>query len=146
MCTTVMDTFKRKKGAFSENSVLLSPVAMVPHRQVASTCLLCLFSETSYTCISTSLFIQIVIIMLTVLFLKKTFDFVLGYTQLTNNVVTVSGDQGRGVQPYMYPFSPKPHSHPGCQSPEQSFLCCTEDPCWLCILNIALCTCLSQTP
>ena len=70
MCTTVMDTSKRRKWAFSENSVLLSPVAMVPHRQVASTCL---FSETSYTCISTFLFMQIVNIMLTVLFLKKLF-------------------------------------------------------------------------
>ena len=142
MCATVVDTSKREKWVFSENGVLLSPVSIVPHRQVASACLLSLFSETSYACISTFLILQIVNIMLTVLLKKKTFSFVLGYAQLTNDVVMVSGDQGRGVQP----FSPKPHAHPGCQSAEQSFLCCTEDPCWLSILIIALCTCLSQTP
>ena len=32
------------------------------------------------------------------------------------------------------------------QSIEQSFLCCTVGPSWLSILNIAVCTCQSQTP
>ena len=29
---------------------------------------------------------------------------------------------------------------------EQSFLCYTVGPCWLSILNIAVCTCQSRTP
>ena len=54
-----------------------------------------------------------------------------------------------GTQPYinMYPFSPKtplpsrlPHDI------EQSFMCYTVGPCWLSILNIAVCACRSQTP
>jgi len=32
------------------------------------------------------------------------------------------------------------------QSIEQSSLCCTVGPCWLSVLNIALCTYQSQTP
>ena len=32
------------------------------------------------------------------------------------------------------------------QSTEQSSLCYTVGPCWLSILNIAMCTCQSQTP
>ena len=32
------------------------------------------------------------------------------------------------------------------QNIEQSFLCYTVGRCWLSILNIAVCTCLSQTP
>ena len=79
---------------------------------------------------------------------SKAFYFVCGCTQLANSVVIVSGDRGRGVQPYMYtyPLSPKPHSHPGCRSIGQGFLCCTVGPCWLSSLNIAVCSHLSQTP
>ena len=32
------------------------------------------------------------------------------------------------------------------QNIEQNFLCYTVGPCWLCILNTAVCTCPSQTP
>ena len=32
------------------------------------------------------------------------------------------------------------------QNIEQSSLCCTVGPCWLSVLNIALCTYRSQTP
>ena len=32
------------------------------------------------------------------------------------------------------------------QSIKQSSLCCTVGPCWLSILNVAVCTCWSQTP
>ena len=32
------------------------------------------------------------------------------------------------------------------QSTEQSSLCCTVGPCWLSVLNIAVCTCQSRTP
>ena len=46
---------------------------------------------------------------------KKTFCFILGYSWLTNNDVTVSGNS-IGIQPYicMYPFSPQFPSHSGC--------------------------------
>ena len=57
---------------------------------------------------------------------KITFYFVLGYTMITmlivnqnlltliTNVVTDSGEQQRDSAIYMYPFSPKLPSHPGC--------------------------------
>ena len=51
----------------------------------------------------------------------------------------------KGTQPfiYMYPFSPKLPSHPGCRITLSSSLCSTVGPCWLSVLNIALCTCPS---
>ena len=54
-----------------------------------------------------------------------------------------------GTQPYiyMYPFSPKPSSHPGCHIIlTKSFMCYTVGPCRLSILNIVVCTWPSQTP
>ena len=65
----------------------------------------------------------------------------MGYSWLTNNVVIVSGEQ---FQPciYMYPFSPKlpsPSRLP--RDIEQGSMCYTVGPCWLSILNTALCTC-----
>ena len=47
---------------------------------------------------------------------------------------------------YMYPFSPKPPSHPGWYITEQSFMCYAVSPCWFSILIMAACTRLSQTP
>ena len=44
----------------------------------------------------------------------------------------------------MYPVSPKLPFHPDCHI-QQSCLCYTVGPCWLSILNIAVCTCPSQT-
>ena len=53
-----------------------------------------------------------------------------------------------GTQPYiyMYPFSPKLCSHPGCHITLSSYLCYTVGPYWLSISNIALYTCPSQIP
>ena len=64
---------------------------------------------------------------------------------MINNVVIVSGTQS---YIYMYPFSLKLPSHPGClpHNIEQNFLCYTGGPCWLFILNRAVCACLSQIP
>ena len=57
-------------------------------------------------------------------FFEKTFCFTLGYSWLTNNVVTVSGNS-IGIQWYicMYPFSPKFPSHSGCHITLSRVLC-----------------------
>ena len=68
--------------------------------------------------------------------------------QLINNVVIVSGVQQSDsvihvhvsiVFQILFPFKLL-------HDMEQSSLCCTVGPCWLSILNIAVCTCQSQTP
>ena len=59
-------------------------------------------------------------------------------------VVVVSGVQQKDSAICMYPFSPKPHSYPGCHI-ILSCMCYT-CPCWLPSLNIVVCTCPSQTP
>ena len=74
-----------------------------------------------------------------------TFYFILEYSQLTT-LWQVQIDS-KGTQPHihMYPFSPKPLSYPDCHitlSRDPCALC----PCWLSILNIAVCTCPSQLP
>ena len=65
-----------------------------------------------------------------------------------NNVVLVSGIQESDSVTHihvsilfqiLFPFSLL-------QNIEQSFLCYTVGPCWLFILNIAVCICQSQTP
>ena len=55
----------------------------------------------------------------------------------------------KGTQPYiyMYPFSPQtPLPSRLLHNIEQNSLCCIVGLCWLSILNIAECTCWSQTP
>ena len=54
-----------------------------------------------------------------------------------------------GTQPYVYmcPFSPKtPFASRPARNIEQSSLCYAVGPCWLSILNIAVCTRPSQSP
>ena len=59
--------------------------------------------------------------------------------QLINNVVTVSGERGRNqAYIYIYPFSLKLPSHPGCRKTLSRVPCAIAvGPCWLSILNIA---------
>ena len=68
--------------------------------------------------------------------------FVLGYSQLTNNVVIVLGEQQRDSAVHIHvsilPQTPLPSRLP--HSIEQSSMFYTIDPCWLSILNIAVCT------
>ena len=58
-----------------------------------------------------------------------------------NKVVTISGEQRRDSAVHMHvsvlPQTPLP-SRPA-HHLEQSFLCYTVGPCWLSILNIAMC-------
>ena len=68
----------------------------------------------------------------------KPFIFALEYCQLMKTVVMVNSE-GIQLYIYMYPFSPKLFCHPA-HSTEQSYLCCIVGPCWLSILNIAVCT------
>ena len=67
---------------------------------------------------------------------------------LINNLTVVSGVQQRDSAIHKYvsilPQTPLPSRLP--QNIKQSSLCCTVGPCWLSILNIAVCTCPSQTP
>ena len=67
---------------------------------------------------------------------------------MINNVVIVSGGQQRGsvihIQVSTLPQTPLPSRMP--HNIEQSSVCYTVGPCWLSILNIAMCTCPSQTP
>ena len=65
---------------------------------------------------------------------------------MINNVVLVSGVQQSDSVVHvsilfqiLFPFRLL-------QNIEQSLLCYTVGPCWLSILNIAMCTCQSQTP
>ena len=68
--------------------------------------------------------------------------------QPINNVVTVSGEQQRDsiihIHVSILPQIPLPSRLP--HNTEQSSLCCTAGPCWLSILNTAVCPCPSQTP
>ena len=79
---------------------------------------------------------------------KKNFYFVLGFSQLTNVVweFQVNSEGFSHTYVCMYPFPLKPLSHPDCHITEQSSLCCTLGTYWLSILNIAVCTCPSQSP
>ena len=73
-----------------------------------------------------------------------TFYFILGYSQLT--MLWQFQVNSEGTQPYLYPFSPKLPSHPGCHTALSSSLCYTLGPCWLPIFSIAVCPCPSQPP
>ena len=80
-----------------------------------------------------------------------TFYFVLEYSCLTNNVVIVSGEQRKDsvihIPVSILSQTPLPSRLP--RNIEQSSLCYTAGPCWLPVLNIAVCTipvCPSQTP
>ena len=68
--------------------------------------------------------------------------------QPVNNVVIVSGEQRRDsavhVHVFILPQTPLPSRLP--HNIEQSSLRCTVGPCWLSSLNIAVCTCPTQTP
>ena len=70
------------------------------------------------------------------------FYFVLGYSQLTNDVVIVSGEQWRDsaicIHVFILCHTPLPSSL--LHSLEQNSMCYTVVPCWLSILNIAVCT------
>ena len=77
----------------------------------------------------------------------KMFYFVLGYSQLTNNVVIVLGEQQRDSAIYIHvsilPQPPLPSRLP-CNI-EQSSICYIVGHCWLSILNTAVCRCPSLT-
>ena len=81
-----------------------------------------------------------------VLFLKN-FLFYIGVYPI-NNVVTVSGaqqsDSAIRIHVSILPQTPLPSRLP--HNIEKSSLCYAVGPCWLSILNIAVCTCQSQTP
>ena len=68
--------------------------------------------------------------------------------QLIINVVIISGRQQRSsiiqIHASILPQAPLPSRLP--HNIEQSSLCYTVGPCWLSILNTAVCTCPSQTP
>ena len=68
-------------------------------------------------------------------FLSLTFDFILEWGWLT--MLWQFQVDSKGIQPYiyMYPFSLKLPSHPGCQNIEQSSPCSTVGPCWLSIFK-----------
>ena len=75
-----------------------------------------------------------------------TFYFVLGYSELTKNVI-VTDEQQRDsvihVHVSILPQTPLPSKLP--HKFEQSSLCFREGPCCLSILNIAVCASPSQT-
>ena len=80
-------------------------------------------------------------------FFSSTFYFVLEYNQLTNNVI-VSGEWQRDsaihIRISILPHNLLPSRLP--HNTKQSSLCCTVSPCWLSVLNIALCTCPYKLP
>ena len=81
-------------------------------------------------------------------YLFLSFYFVLGYSQLTNNVVIISGEQQRDSAIHIHvstlPQTPLLSRLP--HNIEHSSLCYTVGPYWLSILNIVVCTCPSKTP
>ena len=76
----------------------------------------------------------------------KNFLFCVG-VQPIYNVVLVSGEQRRDsavhINVSILPQTPLPFRLP--HNLKQSSLCYTVGPCWLYILNFAVCTCASQT-
>ena len=76
---------------------------------------------------------------------KKKFYFVLEYNWLT--MLWVSGEQQGPSHTYTCIHSPPNSSSSRLpHNIEQNSLCYTVGPCWLSILNIAVCICPSQTP
>ena len=77
-----------------------------------------------------------------------TFYFLLRYSQVTNNVVIVSGKQPKYSAIYTHVSSLPQNSRPPWLplNIEQSSLCYKVGPFWLPILNIAVCTCPSPNP
>ena len=79
-------------------------------------------------------------------FLKLNFQICIGVWP-TNTVVIVSDGQQRDsaihVHVTILPQMPLPSR---LNNIEQSSMCSTVGPCWLPILNIAVCICPSQTP
>ena len=70
-------------------------------------------------------------------------------SELTKNAVTISSKQQRDSAIYTYTCIHSSPNSPPIQSVtyiEQSSTCYMLGPCWLSILNIAVCTCPSQTP
>ena len=67
--------------------------------------------------------------------------------QPVNNIVIVSGEQKRDSVMHMHvstlPQTPLPSRLP--LNIEQSSICYTVGPCWLSVLNTAICTCPFQT-
>ena len=84
---------------------------------------------------------------LCIFFFLLNFLFYIG-VQLINNVVIVSGRLQKDLAIHMHlsilPQTPLPSRLP--HNIEQSSLFYTVGPCWLSILNTAVCTCPSQTP
>ena len=74
-----------------------------------------------------------------------TFYFCIG-VELVNNVVIISGEQWRGSVIHMHVFILPKLLSSLAHHTEQSSMCCIIGPCWLSILNIAVCTYPSQTP
>ena len=75
------------------------------------------------------------------IFFFLTFYFVLGYSQLTNDVI-VSGEEWRDsaicIHVFILRHTPLPSRL--LHSMEQNSMCSTVVPCWLSILNMAVCT------
>ena len=79
----------------------------------------------------------------------KTFYLILQHSQLTMLWEFHDGQQRDSViYIYLYPFSPKLRSHPGCHKILSRVSCAihTVGPCWLSILNRAVYACPSHTP
>ena len=76
------------------------------------------------------------------------FNFLYIGVELINYVVLVSGVQqsDSGLHIHVSILFHILFPYRSLQGIEQSSLCCTVGPCWLSILNIAVCTCQSQTP
>ena len=75
------------------------------------------------------------------------FILYLGYSQLT--MLWQFQLNSKGTEPYIYtyPFPPQTSFLSRLlHNIEPTSLCYTVGPCWLSMLNIAVCTCLSQTP
>ena len=78
----------------------------------------------------------------------KIFNFALEYSRLTNNAVIVSSEQQKESAIHIH-VSIVPQNLFPSRLPhiiEQGFMCYIVGPCWLSILNTAVCTCPSQTP
>ena len=81
-----------------------------------------------------------------ILLLFKNFKFYIG-VDLINSVVLVAGLQWSHWYTYYASVLLKIlFTFRLLQSIEQSSTCYTVGPCWFSILNVTVCTCLSQTP
>ena len=129
---------EQQRDSTVHTQVSILPRTLLPSRQPHN-------SEQS-PCWLSILFSHFSFIYVLFIYFKKRFIL---YQSISNwQCWVISGEQWRDSAIYTHvsilPQTPLPSRLP--HNTEQSSLCCAVGPCWLSILNTAVCPCPSQTP